>query len=125
MVRRVRIQGVVLKEVAITVATRMINSIRIQSLVLPSFRNQKQIKIETRTHAFKLHLLPPRPSRAFLLPTGGGAKHGVEDEPGRDSTGRYGATGRKQSLNLGGTRPRCLLCVCVFCRPFPSADYEL
>ena len=58
------------------------------------------------------------PSRAFLLPTGGGAKHGVEDEPGRDSTGRYGATGRKQSLNLGGT-PRCTarLCVCVFCRP--------
>ena len=72
MVRRVRIQGVVLKEVASTVATRMINSIRIQSLVLPSFRNQKQIKIETRTHAFNKAASPPSPPLPRLPPPNGG-----------------------------------------------------
>ena len=136
VVRRVGIQGVVLKEVASTVSTRMINSIRIQSLVsLPSETRNKSRSKQEHMHS-KLHILPPRPSRAFLLPTGGGAKHGAEDEPGRDSpgrdsTGRYGATGRKQSLNLGGTRPRCTASqgcfVCVFLSSprVPSADYEL
>ena len=76
VVRRVRVQGVVLKEVASTVSTRMINSIKIQSLVLSSFRNQKQIKSETRTHAF---------NAACLIHSTGG-----EGAGGRAGKVRYG-----------------------------------